>query len=202
VSDADVFTNDVVRVCHWEADLVVTRLLEYVRRENGGAHRSILVFDEYHHGYGMHPGSLRAVGRYLTGTASGHVLVQALAAGLVLLLAVAPRPIVPRDPERVVRRSPLEHADALAHAYAEVGATRSVTAHLVDGVRRRVGRRVAPSADNESFLRTLASTRPALGEDAARVQVALQEPLGVRELAAVGESLRRIEHLLTSTGAG
>jgi hypothetical protein len=199
VSDAELFTNDVLRVCRWQADLVVARLLEYARRSDGSSRRTTLVFDEYHHGYGLHPGSLRAIGRYLLDTPSGHAFVQLLAAGLVLLLAVAPRPIVPRDPERITRRSPLEHADALAHAYAEVGATRTITSRLLDGVRRRVGRHVSSAADADAFLQAVATTRPPVADDVERVQAALREPKAPRDLLAVGASLRRIEEVLTPT---
>lgn len=198
-SDPEVFTNDVVRVCQWQADVVIARALEFVRR-GAGAPRTLLVFDEYHHGYGTHPGSLRAIGQYLARTPSGHLFAQLVMAGLVLLLAAAPRPIVPRDPERVVRRSPLEHADALAHAYAEVEAARTVVSRLVDGLRRRVGRFVGVNADNDSFLNALATTRPAVGADVRRVQAALHEGASTRELVAVGAALRRIEQFLTPTG--
>jgi hypothetical protein len=199
VSDAELFTNDVLRVCRWQADLVVARLLEYARGSEGSGRRTILVFDEYHHGYGLHPGSLRAIGRYLLDARSGHAFVQLMAAGLVLLLAIAPRPIVPRDAERIVRRSPLEHADALAHAYADVAATRTVTSRLLEGVRRRVGRNVSSAADADAFLQAVASTRPGIADDVARVQAALREQKAPRELLAVGASLKRIEEVLTPT---
>jgi hypothetical protein len=198
-SDPEIFTNDIVRVCQWEADVVVARVLEFVRH-GGGISRTTLVFDEYHHGYGTHPGSLRAIGQYLARTPSGHLFVQLVLAGLILLLALAPRPIVPRDPERVVRRSPLEHADALAHAYAEVGAARSVVSRLVDGLRRRVGRFVGVYADNEAFLNALATTRPALGEDIRRVDTALRQGASTRELVVVGAALSRIEQSVTPKG--
>ena len=200
VSDAELFTNDVIRVCAWRADLVVVRLYEFVRHRADSTQRTALIFDEYHHGYGTHPGSLRAIGRYLARTASGHMVGQVLVAGFVLLLAIAPRPIVPRDPERMVRRSPLEHADALAHAYSEVGATRTVVARLVSGVRRRAGRSVSAASDNETFLDAIAASRPALTDDIARVQHALREGSSPRDLAAVGASLQRIEQFLTPTG--
>jgi hypothetical protein len=200
VSDAELFTNDVVRVCRWRADIVVVRLYEFVRPRGDSTMRTALIFDEYHHGYGTHPGSLRAIGGYLARTASGHMVVQLSIAGLVLLLAIAPRPIVPRDPERTARRSPLEHADALAHAYAEVGATRTVVGRLVSGVRRRAGRGVAAAADNESFLHAVAALRPALRDDVARVQQALRDASASRDLAPVGTALQRIEQFLTPTG--
>jgi len=192
-SDAQIFRNDVMRVCRWETDLVAAKLLAYA--EAGDARR-IVVFDEYHHGYGMHPGSLRAVVAYLAGTSSGHLLLQALAAGMVLLLAAAPRPVPPTDVKRVARRSPLEHADALAHAYAEVGATRTATARLVDGLRRRTALVVPGVGDADSFLNHVETTRRTLATDVATVRRALHERIAARELPAVGDALEQIEQAL------
>jgi hypothetical protein len=106
---------------------------------------------------------------------------------------------VPRDPERIARRSPLEHADALAHALAEVGGTRTAAARLVDGVRRRVRRSAGMEADNEAFLRAVALQQPALAADVATLRRALEERIDSRDLAHVGDSLRRVEQALTPT---
>jgi len=159
------------------------------------------VFDEYHHGLGLHPGSMRAVSRYLGRTASGHFLLQALIAGLVLLFAYAPRPIIPHDPIRIARRSPLEHADALGHAYADVRATRTATAHLVWGLRRRAGRMigVGGSADDDAFLDAVAARHSDLRAAAVVVRRGLHDPIEPRDFAAVGDALRDIEAHLTSS---
>src|SRR3954465_4308284 len=106
----------------------------------GTPRRDRLVFDEYHQGFGTHPGTLRAIVVYLARSSSGHVLLQGMLAGLVLLLALGPRPLPPHEIERVERRSPLEHVGALAQAYARVGGTRAATTRLLHGVRRRVER--------------------------------------------------------------
>jgi hypothetical protein len=196
--DGDVFRNDVVRVCRHEADLAFARILAYVR--DGPPRRTTLLFDEYHHGFGMHPGSIRAITGYLGHTASGHLLLQAVIAGLILLMALGPRPIVPHDPERIARRSPLEHADALAHAYSEVGATRTATVRLVDGVRRRIKRFGAGDADAGVFLQRVAAERPALADEIAIISRALAQPVPPRDLARVGEALHRVEEAFTPTG--
>jgi hypothetical protein len=47
----------------------------------------VIAFDEFHHGYGVHGGSLRAAAGYLGRTSSGHFFAQAMVAGLILLLA-------------------------------------------------------------------------------------------------------------------
>jgi hypothetical protein len=199
VASTDLFRNVAVRTCSWGADVVVARVFEFVRPATP-AHPTLL-FDEYHHGLGMHPGSMRAVSRYLARTPSGHFLLQALIAGLVLLFAYAPRPIIPRDPTRIARRSPLEHADALGHAYADVRATRTATAHLVWGLRRRAGRMigVGGGATDDAFLEGVAQRHPDLRPAVRIVRRALNDPIEPRDFAAVGDALRAIERHLTSS---
>jgi hypothetical protein len=202
VSDADFFRNDVLRVCRWGVDVATVRMLEYV--SDGDTRRERLVFDEYHQGYGAHPGTLRAIVTYLSRAPSGHVLAQGLAAGLVLLLALGPRALAPRDEARVERRSPLEHVSALAHAYARVAATRTASRQLLRGVRRRVERTAqgaTPShraESDEHFLDAIARDTPALAPDSALVRRALSHPLAPRAFEAAGAALRRIESSLLS----
>jgi hypothetical protein len=197
VSSSGVFANEAVRVCAWGADVAVARALEFTR-ETSGAPR--LVFDEFHHGYGQHPGSIRAVTAYLSGTSSGHFLAQALVAGLLLVLARAPRPIVPREPERIARRSPLEHVDALGQAYADVDATRTATARLLGGVRRRTGRiRARGAGDDGAFLANVRDRFPPLAPSVDIVSNALERPVSARGLIGVGAALSTIEHHLLTT---
>jgi hypothetical protein len=199
VASTDLFRNAAVRACDWGADVVVMRAFEFTRP--AAPARPTLLFDEYHHGLGMHPGSMRAVTSYLARTSSGHFLLQALIAGLVLLFASAPRPIIPRDPARIARRSPLEHADALGHAYADVRATRTATAQLVWGLRRRAGRMVAvgSGATDDAFLDGVAQRHPELRTATSIVRRAIHEPIEPREFVAVGDALRDIERHLTSS---
>jgi hypothetical protein len=199
VASTDLFRNVAVRTCPWGADVVVARAFEFVRPATPG--HATLLFDEYHHGFGMHPGSMRAVARYLARTSSGHFLLQGLVAGLVLLLAYVPRPIVPRDPARIARRSPVEHADALGHAYADVRATRTATAHLVWGLRRRAGRMVGPAAgaSDDAVLDGVAERHPDTRTAVATIRRALHDPIEPRDFAAVGDALRDIERHLTSS---
>ncbi|HTE47415.1 MAG TPA: DUF4350 domain-containing protein [Gemmatimonadaceae bacterium] len=199
VSAPDIFANYFVRTCGWGADVASARALEFVRP--AGVEHPEIVFDEYHHGYGLRGGSMRAISLYLAHAASGHFLVQALIAALILLLAMAPRPIVPRDPERIPRRSPLEHADALGHAYADVKATRTATSRLVGGIRRRAGRTVAihAAANDSAFLDAVIRRTPTLAPSVGVVQRALRESIARREFAAVADALRDIEHQLTTS---
>lgn len=199
VSDPDLLRNDVLRVCRWGIDVVATRMLEYLAA--GTPRRDQLVFDEYHQGFGTHPGTLRAIALYLSRVPSGHLLLQAMAAGLILLLASGPRALPPRDIERVERRSPLEHVAALAQAYSRVGATRTATMRLLRGVRRRIepnaardGARNAEERDAQ-FL-DAAAQAPSRAADIAIIRNALGKPIGEREFEAVGAALARLEESL------
>ena len=201
LSDPDLLRNDVLRVCKWGLDVVAVRTLEYLAV--GAPARNRLVFDEYHQGFGTHPGTLRAIVVYLARSSSGHVLLQGMLAGLVLLLALGPRPLPPHEIERVERRSPLEHVGALAQAYARVGATRTATARLLRGVRRRVerdgsgGPSTMQSAEesNARFLE-VAELAPERATDIAVIRHALKTPVTRREFEGVGDALKRLEQSL------
>jgi uncharacterized protein DUF4350 len=199
VGSSAVFGNAAVRYCRWDADLAVARMLAFVRPAND-AHPAV-VFDEYHHGYGVHGGSLRAAAVYLGRTSSGHFLVQALVAGLLLLLAKAPRPLPPRDVGPIQRRSPIEHADALGRAFEDVGATRTATARLLGGVRRRIGRAVAVSsgggATDDEFLKVVERTNPQLSDSVRQIRNALEQAVAPQQFSLAGTALERIERALT-----
>jgi hypothetical protein len=141
-----------------------------------------------------------AVSAYLVRIGSGRLLFQLLAAGIIVLLAAAPRLIPPHDPERIERRSPLEHVDALGRAYAQVGATRSATARLVRGVRRRLaGGAIRPGVDatDDAFLDRALRDAPRLAGDVAIIKKALHAPVSRREFASVGAALEQLELSLT-----
>lgn len=197
LADPDLLRNDVLRVCRFGLDVVAARMLEYVAA--GAPRRDRLVFDEYHQGFGTHPGTLRAIVLYLSRASSGHVLLQGLLAGLVLLLALGPRALPVHDEERVERRSPLEHVGALAQAYARVGATRTATTRLVRGLRRRVergsGTDRARAESDANFLEHAAAS-PSRAADVAVVRHALETPVSRREFEAVGGAIRRLEDSL------
>jgi Domain of unknown function (DUF4350) len=197
MSDPDLLRNDVIRVCRWALDVQAVRALEYL--SEGLAHtRRRVVFDEYHQGFGDHPGSISAVMHYLGATTSGRALLQIIAAVLVLTVATGVRAVPPRAPGRVERRSPLEHVDALAHAYARVGATRTVAMRLLHGMRRRVESRVRGAGRSDDALLDAAVTRqPRLREDVAIVRRALTQPVSSHELDRAAEALDNIESSLT-----
>ncbi len=197
-ADPDLLRNDAVRICMYGLDVAAIQMLEYL--DNAGDPHGRIVFDEYHQGFGEQQGTMSTVAAYLVGTSSGRLLMQMLAAGLVLLLAVAPRLIPPQDPERIERRSPLEHVDALGRAYAQVGATRSATARLVRGVRRRLAggaARAALDPSDDAFLDRARRDAPQLAESVALIRRALQSGVTRREFASVGAALEQLELSLT-----
>jgi hypothetical protein len=203
IADPDLLRNDVVRRCTWATDVRIVRMLEWLRA-GGAVPRAALVVDEYHHGFGHEPTASDAVLGFLVGHPVGRVVLQVVFAALVLLLAVAPRPIVPVDVLRVERRHPLEQIDALAHAYEQVRATRTAAARLVHGLRSRVERGWRPDRGrpDDAFLDDTESRAPALSGDVALVRRALHETLPDRDLPELGAALRRIEQTLTPTRSG
>jgi hypothetical protein len=195
VADKNYLANDLLRRCDLEADVSFVRMIEYLTRGQRGQR---LAFDEFHHGYGVHGGSIAAIRGYLSRTSSGRMLGQLFVAGLLLLLAFAPRPLAPRDPSHVARRSPLEHADALAHAYAAVGATRTAASRLLAGVRRRSRRERQKTRDtDEQLLAAAAAMSNEAAAAAAVVGHALVTPVPARELPGVASALETIERSLT-----
>jgi hypothetical protein len=199
-ADPDILRNDALRVCSHGLDIAAVRALEYLQA--GPLVKRELVFDEYHLGRGQRTGVVGMVRTYLGSTPSGHVILQLCGAGLLLLLAAAPRLLPPRDDPRVERRSPLEHVDALARAYSQVGATRTATLRLVRGLRRRVDRGTtrARTADrDELFLSRVGDSTPSLAPDIALVRNALATSVSQDEFRAVGGAIGRIEAALTRT---
>jgi hypothetical protein len=200
VSDPDLLRNDVLRRCAWGADVIAMNMLEWLRA-GGDTPRTTLEFDEFHQGFGPRPSTTSVTQRFLTGHPVGRTILQGIAAALVLLMAVAPRPVLPRLRPRAERRDPLEQADALGHAYEQVRATRTATQRLVRGVRSRVeqaGRRGRTDSDDD-FLAMAADADAAVAADVALVQRALHSTTSGAPLPEIGAALRRIEHSLTTT---
>ena len=200
VADRDLLRNDVLRHCAWGADIIAVRMLEWLRA-GGAAPRTTLAFDEYHQGYGARPSVFGVTGEFLGGHPVGRALLQVVIAGLVLLLAAAPRALQPQHVERIERRDPLEQVDALAHAYEQVRATRTITARLLRGLRWRVerGGPVARARGDDTFLELAVLRAPSLKDDVALVRHALTDPVTDGDLPDIGAALRRIEYTLTTT---
>jgi hypothetical protein len=195
VADANFLVNDIIRRCEYGADISFVRMMEYL---SFGRRDVRVAYDEYHHGLGVRGGSLVAIRMYLGGTGSGRMLAQIIVAGLLLLFAAAPRPLAPRDPLRIARRSPLEHADALGRAYMSVRATRTATARLLAGVRRRTRRDQARGRQTDAeFLASLSAASPTSGA-AATITNALDHQIPEAELPGVAAALETVEQALTT----
>jgi hypothetical protein len=199
VGGSQIFSNDAIRVCRWNADVDAMAAINYTRP--AGAGEPVLVFDEFHHGFGRHSSTVAAAANYLWRTRSGRFVLQLLAAGLLLVVAMAPRPLPPREDTRITRRSPLEHAAALGRAYEDVHATRSATATLIGGVRRRTKgiMPVPASADDAAFLDAAALRHPSLVRPVSVVKHARLHETPEREFGAVGEALATIETEMMTT---
>jgi hypothetical protein len=200
LSDPDLLRNDVLRRCAWGADVIAMRMLEWLRA-GGPAPRTAIAFDEYHQGFGSTPSMYALVAGFLVGHPVGRALLVVVAAGLVLLLAAAPRPLPPRDRETIERRDPLEQVDALAHAYEQVQASRTVAARLLRGLRARLGESTSRHLSDDAFLAAVRDTLPERAADVEQIRNALRERVAARDLPEVGAALRRLEDSLTTTNA-
>lgn len=203
VADPDLLTNAVFRMCRLEAGAQMVALLSYVASNASGTlTRRTLVFDEYHHGYGRHPSITRVATRFIAGNPVGRMLGQVSLAAVVLLATAASRPAQPAPVTPRIRRSPLEHVSALAHAYSQISATRTVTRLLVRGLRRRLRFTAVTSPmraqSDEEFLEQLGTRFPALRVDLDRIKRALASRVTKNELEAVGRSIATIERTVAS----
>jgi hypothetical protein len=199
-SDPDVLRNDALRNCSYGLDVAAVAALRYLT-DGGAVPRRTVIFDDSHLKKPVSTGPLSVVRSYLVRTASGRFVFQLCGAGLLLLLATAPRVLSPRDDARIERRSPLEHVDALARAYGQVGATRTGAMRLVRGLERRVGatsRGTGQPAD-EHFLTRIAESTPSVASDVAVVRHALGHTVNTKEFVEVGRAIGRIEQALTHT---
>jgi len=190
VADLDFARNGDVR--DTSGMILAVRLLERVGAEPGRR----LAFDEYHQGFGDTSSTFDVVAHALFGTPAGRAAVQALAAGLVLLLAIGIRPIVPRERQSIERRSPLEHVGALTLAYEQIQATRLATSRLVRGLRRRhpLG---AGSLDDSAYLAMIAQRLPAAAADSTLLQRALTHQMAAGDWVAVSGAIDHIERAIT-----
>ena len=172
--------------------ILAVRLLE--RAGIDRSHR--LVFDEYHQGFGDAANMSAAIDQALFGTPVGRAAVQALIAGLILLLAVGIRPVAPRERPSIERRSPLEHVGALRLAYEQIQATRLATSRLVRGLRRRhpLG---AGALTDDAYLSLLAQRVPVAANDVALLQRALTRQMVPTTWVAVGGAIDHIERAIT-----
>jgi hypothetical protein len=200
VADPDLLRNDVIRRCRWGTDAIAMQMLEWLRA-GGPVPRTAIAFDEYHQGFAHSPSLIALVGGFLVGHPVGRAILLLVVAGLVLLLAAAPRALSPRDRETIERRDPLEQVDALAQAYEQVRASRTATARLLRGVRSRLGEPTSRHLSDNDFLAAAQAAVPERAGDVALISRALRERVAPRDLPEVGAALRRLEDSLTTTNA-
>jgi len=163
-----------------------------------GGTRHPVVFDEYHQGFGVHPNPLAAVWAALSTTPAGRMTLQMIVAALVLLAALAIRPLPPTEHRTILRRSPLEHVSALAAAYRQAGAGSLATDRLVRGLRRRHALGVPAAATHAAYLNSVRRHFPTAASDVAVLDEALANTAGAR-LAAVGAAAAAIERITTGS---
>ncbi len=190
VADLGFVRNDNVR--DTTGMILAVRLLERVGIEP----TQRLVFDEYHQGFGDATSMSGVIDHALFGTPVGRAAVQALIAGLILLLAVGIRPVKPRERATIERRSPLEHVGALRLAYEQIQATRLATNRLVRGLRRRhpLGAGALP---DDAYLSLLSQRAPGAAGATALLQRALTTPMATADWVAVGGAIDHIERAIT-----
>jgi hypothetical protein len=194
MADPVLLRNDVVR--RGDPGVLAVRALEWASR----GRQAPLVFSEYHFGHGARRGLAGIARDAMLGTAPGRAVLQLVAAALILLLAVAPRPLAPEERSRIERRSPLEHVGALARAYEQIGATQSSARRLVRGLRRRHPAARGHADGEERFLAALRARHPAAADDIAILERALREPLPPSEFREVGGAVERVERTIFPHG--
>ncbi|MGH7665023.1 MAG: DUF4350 domain-containing protein [Gemmatimonadaceae bacterium] len=202
LGDPHLLRNDIIRLCDTKAGVRAVGLFVWLSARDGddsAGSRSRIVFDEYHQGFGTHPSVARATAMALAGTPAGRALTALLLAGLILLAAVAPRPIAPRSRARIERRSPLEHVGALARAYEQVGASRTATRRLVAGLRRRHALGSTRAMDDADYLATIAERHPELREELEFTRSAMTATLPPARLLDVGRAIEHMERTMSES---
>lgn len=189
VAPAVILANQLLRT--GPPAIAIVRALEWA---DAGTHEPV-IFDEYHHGAGIHADPLRAVVYALTATTLGRTLLMALAAALVLLASAAWRPLAPVHVAAVQRRSPLEHVQALARAYLQTSAHHLGAEWLVRGLRRRHPLGVPRGVSDRVYLETIRARFPDAATDAAIAIEALDGASSAR-IVPVRDAVARIERSL------
>jgi hypothetical protein len=119
-------------------------------------------------------------------------------AALALLVVLGMRALPPSPRSRIERRSPMEHVGALARAYEQVGATRTVSRRLLRGLRRRHPLGARHGDEDEVFLDALRSRYPSLASDVELLRRAIRQSLTPEELLGVGHAIHHIERAMIS----
>ena len=194
IAPAPIVMNQLLR--NPQTAIAVVRGIQFATTTLGPRPRSNnIVFDEYHHGFGVHADMVAAVEHALTDTPLGRMTIELIAAGLVLLLAFAVRPLAPVSVPPVSRRSPLEHVGALAYAYSQVDARALGANRLVRGLRRRHPLGIPRSLPDSTYLSALRDRIPIASTDVDHVLAALEAkpPDSSHSFADTGAAIANIE---------
>ena len=190
IADPTFLRNDVLR--HGRTVMLAIRALEWALPDSA----SPVVFDEYHQGFGRHASIFGAIGSFLGTTPSGLALLQLCIAGLLLIAALGPRPLVPIRREQIERRSALEHVDALAAAYEGARAARTTARRLVRGLRRRHPIGSSATLPEADYLALLRARRPLLAADAQLLAEACESGIVHTRLGELLAASDRIDQML------
>lgn len=151
-----------------------------------------LRFDEYHQGYRGGGSPLRAALAFVRGKGRGWAALQLAGVMALVLLAAGWRfgsVIPPRPP---LRRSPLEHVDALAALYREARARNTTRRLLLSALARRLGRRPPHDADAERRLIASLAAHPRASAEGARALEAAWARGPEGDLVALSRTIDRL----------
>jgi len=164
------------------------------------AKRNGVVFDEYHLGFGSHPGAWGTMLGILTRTGPGWAVLSLTAAGLLAVISKGRQFGSRITPERRRRRSKLEFVHAVAATCRTAGAHRLAFGMIFRWFRRRVAARLGlpPSAADEMIAVRLARYTGRSGDHYtdvfARCREALAAPaISARTASALLTELAEIE---------
>jgi hypothetical protein len=143
---------------------------EWVLHLLSGAFRSVVWFDEWHHGKReAADGEVVGVEAWIRGTPPGQALLLALGILFVALALSGKAFGRPLQPQRAIaRRAPLEYITALAHLSQRAGHRRAVMHLYYTHLKRELGRRyrLDPSLDDRAYAAALAQMRPEIQQTA------------------------------------
>ena len=199
IAPAPIVTNQLMH--EPRAAIAIVRAIQFASASLASApHSNMVVFDEYHHGFGTHADMVAAIERGLMTTPPGRVTLELVAAALVLLLSYGVRPLAPLPVPHPSRRSPLEHVGALAYAYRQVDARRLGAGRLLHGLRRRHSLGLPASLPDSVYLAAVTTRVPGVAADVDRIltDLAADSPRSSHHFAATSAAIANIERTFKS----
>jgi len=161
------------------------------------AQPGLIVWDEYHQGFGEEVSLAATTLDWLVSTPGGWALLQLIGVLLVALAVAAVRfgPARPAVERR--RRSPLEHLEALAAGLEGAAGVDTALQLTVAGLRRRLsrtGRERTPPGGERQWLAALELALPTPRGRAAvrRLERSVSEPGGVERVLAAAQAVEDV----------